>query len=109
VQNPGGKVSIRGFRGTKLDFYASIRAKIRFFHLSAMTRLFSGLESVEIVFTDIDLGGLCAKSWRKSKFPSLHIGKIEFLGLYIGKNPVFSHVWHDPIFFRSRKCRNRVY
>ena len=57
--------------------------------MSGMTHFFSGLETVEIVFTDLDLGGLCAKSGQKSKFPRLHIGKIEFLGLYIGKIPIF--------------------
>jgi hypothetical protein len=57
--------------------------------MSGTTPFFSGLESVEIVFTDLDLGGLRAKSGQKSKFPRLHIGKIGFLGFYKGKKVDF--------------------
>ena len=77
--------------------------------MSGMTRLFSGPGGVEIGFNDLDLGVYVQNPDKKSKHPRLQRGKIGFLGFYKGKNPVFSPLWYDPIIFRSRKCRNRIY
>ena len=65
MQNQGRKDSILGFLETKLDFSASPKGKIGFFRVSGPTQFFSGPESVEIGFTDLDLGIIRAKNGSK--------------------------------------------
>ena len=98
MQNRGKKVSIRGSLEAKLGFSAYIKVKIGFFRVSGPTQFFSGPESVEIVFTDPDLGLVCAKSGQKSRYLRLLIAKIGFLGFSKGDFRVFSGIWPDPIF-----------
>ena len=94
----GKKGTIRGSLEAKLDFSASPKGKIGFFRVSGPTQFFSGPESVEIGFTDPDLGIMGAYSGQKRHYPRLLRGKIGFFGFYKGDFRVFSAVWHNPNF-----------
>ena len=76
----GKKGTIQGSLEAKLDFSASTKAIFGFFRVSGLTQFFSGPESVEIVFTDPDLGVMGAYSGQKRHYPRLLRGKIEFFG-----------------------------
>ena len=68
--------------------------KIGFFRQSDPFRFPKCSETVEIVFTDPDLGGLRATDRQKVNFIRLYRAKSRFLGHFMVKNGVFE----DPLF-----------
>ena len=63
-----------------MKFSASTKVKTGFFRVSGPTQFFSGPKSVEIGFTDPDLGVVRAKTGQKRQYLRLLRGKIRFLG-----------------------------
>ena len=74
----GKKGTFRGSLEAKLNFSASPKAIFGFFRVSGMTQFLKRSKSVEIVFTDPDLGYLLATDEKKWTFLRLYRRKSDF-------------------------------
>ena len=76
--------------------------KIGFFRESDPFRFPKRSETVEIVFTDPDLGGLRATDQQKVNSIRLHTAKSRFLGHFRLENGIFGDPLFGPIFGQKR-------